>query len=278
VAVKVAIDARGAGEPLVLLHGLGASRLVWRRAAPRLAARGRLVLCPDLPGLGGSAPAGPGFSLDEVAAVLADALAARVRAGAGGSFDLLGTSLGGAVALCLAVAHPELVRRLVLAAPAGFTPWRWPVAAGLAGVMSDRAVSVRRVVGGRLAGSATARRALLFGAVAEPGRLSAGDARMVFEASRGSERIGAALSTVLRADLRPRLERLEAPLGLIWGERDRVVPISTLEWIRELRPDAEVETIPGAAHIPQLERPVEFVAAVQRVLDRLAEPREGRSG
>lgn len=265
MAVKCVVDTRGAGEPLVLLHGLGASRLVWRRAAPRLA-RHRLVIAPDLPGLGESAPAGAGFELDAVAEVLAEVLAER----AGGPFDLLGTSLGGAVALALAVAHPDLVRRLVLAAPAGFTPWRLPLAAAGVGPLSERAIGVRRIVGSRVAGSPTARRALLWGTVAEPAQLSAGDARMVFESSRASERIAAALTTVLRADLRPLLERLEPPLGLIWGERDRVVPMSTLESIRALRPDAVVETIPRAAHIPQLERPVEFVAAVQRVLERLS--------
>jgi len=131
-------------------------------------------------------------------------------------------------------------------------------------------MAVRRVVGGRVAGSATVRRSLLWGTVAEPARLPADDARLVFEASRGSDRIGAALGAVLRADLRPVLQRLEVPLGLIWGERDRVVPISTLSLIRDLRPDAVVETIPRAAHIPQLERPAEYVAAVQRVLERLS--------
>jgi pimeloyl-ACP methyl ester carboxylesterase len=268
VPVKVTIDVRGAGDPLALLHGLGASRSVWRRAAPRLA-RERLVIAPDLPGLGGSAPAGPGFDLGGVADVLAGELAER----AGGAFDLLGTSLGGAVAVRLADAHPDLVRRLVLAAPAGFTPWPWPLAAvGAPGVgaLSDRVLAVRRIVGTRAPGSATVRRALRWGAIAEPARLSAGDARAVFEASRGSERIGAAVTAALRADLRPVLRRLEVPLGLIWGERDRVVPISTLESVRALRPDAVVETIPDAAHIPQLERPVEFAAAVQRVLERLA--------
>jgi pimeloyl-ACP methyl ester carboxylesterase len=263
VPVQVGIDVRGAGEPIVLLHGLGASRQVWRRAAPRLA-RQRLVLAPDLPGLGGSAPAGRGFDLGGVADVLAGLLAER----AGGSFDLLGTSLGGAVAVHLADAHPELVRRLVLAAPAGFTPW--PLVPGGAGVVSDQVIAVRRIVGARAAGSATVRRALLWGTVAAPERLSAADARMVFEASRGSERIGAALTAVLRADLRPLVRGLDVPLGLIWGERDRVVPVSTLEALRALRPDAVVETIPDAAHIPQLERPAEFVAAVQRVLERLS--------
>ncbi len=263
--VKVTIDVRGAGEPLVLLHGLGASRSIWRRAAPRLS-RERLVLTPDLPGLGGSAPAGPGFDLGEVAEALAGPLAER----AGGSFDLLGTSLGGAVAVRLADAHPDLVRRLVLAAPAGFTPWPSPLAALGVGMVSDRVMAARRIVGTRAPGSAMVRRAFLWGAVAQPARLSAGDARAVFEASRGSERIGAALTAVLRADLRPLLRSLEVPLGLIWGERDRVVPVSTLESLRALRPDAVVETIPDAAHIPQLERPVEFVAAVQRVLEQLS--------
>ena len=49
----------------------------------------------------------------------------------------------------------------------------------------------------------------------------------------------------------------------------RVVPISTLETIRAVRRDLPVETIPGAAHIPQLECPEEFVAAVRRMLERL---------
>lgn len=266
MAVKVEIDARGAGEPIVLLHGLGASRLVWRRAAPRLA-REQLVLAPDLPGLGSApAPVGPGFDLGAVAESLAGVLAER----AGGPFDLLGTSLGGAVAVQLAVAHPELIHRLVLAAPAGFTPWRSPLAALAVGAASERAIALRRVIGVRTAGSATVRRTLLWGTVADPGHLSASDARLVFEASRGAQRLGAALTAVLRADLRPLLERVDVPLGLIWGERDRVVPISTLETLRALRPDAVVETIPDAAHIPQLERPAEFVAAVRRVLERLS--------
>jgi pimeloyl-ACP methyl ester carboxylesterase len=48
-----------------------------------------------------------------------------------------------------------------------------------------------------------------------------------------------------------------------------VVPISTLDTIRAVRRDVAVETLPGAAHIPQLECPEEFVAAVRRVLERL---------
>jgi pimeloyl-ACP methyl ester carboxylesterase len=49
------------------------------------------------------------------------------------------------------------------------------------------------------------------------------------------------------------------------------VPISTLRAIRLVRPDAIVETIPDAAHVPQAERPREFVVALHHVLDQLAD-------
>jgi pimeloyl-ACP methyl ester carboxylesterase len=259
----IAIDETGAGEPLVLLHGVGANRAVWRRVTPALA-EDRLVLAPDLPGFGESSPAGEGFELETAAAALAGPLAER----AGGPFDLLGNSLGGAVALQLALERPDLVRRLILAAPAGFSPRSWPVSAA-AGVLADPAIAVRRIVGARIAGSASARRALLWGAIAEPQRLSSEDARTMLRASRDSKRVGAAVATVLRADLRSRLARVEAPVGVIWGWRDGVIPISTLRQIRAARPDVVVVTIPRAAHVPQVEHPAEFVAAVRRLLARL---------
>jgi pimeloyl-ACP methyl ester carboxylesterase len=89
----------------------------------------------------------------------------------------------------------------------------------------------------------------------------------MLRSSRGSTRIGEAVSAVLRADLRSTLVQVNVPVGLIWGERDRVVPISTLDSIRGLRPDAAVATITKAAHVPQLERPEQFLAALERVLE-----------
>jgi pimeloyl-ACP methyl ester carboxylesterase len=259
----ISMDESGHGPPLVLLHGVGASRAVWRHVTPALA-EDRHVIAPDLPGFGESSPAADGFDLKGAAAALADPLAARARE----PFDLLGNSLGGAVALKLAVLYPDLVRRLILSAPAGFAPESARVAAA-AGALSDPVVRVRRLVGAPVARSSAARRALLWGAIAEPHRLSADDARMMLRSSRGSTRIGAAVASVLRADLRPELNRLGAPLGVIWGWRDRIIPISTLRYIRVARPDLIVVTIPRAAHVPQVERPAEFVAAVRRLLDRL---------
>lgn len=259
----IAFDETGRGEPLVLLHGLGANRTVWARVTPSLATD-RLVLAADLPGFGNSPPAARGFKLTEVADALAETVAER----AGGPFDLVGNSLGGAVALQLASRRPELVRSLILAAPAGFAPAPSLVAEA-AGRLLPTAMTLRRRLGIPLAGIPAVRQVLLFGAVADPAELNANDALLMLRGSRGSTRIGAALSAVLRADLRSMLSDVDLPLGLLWGSRDRVVPLATLDWLRAARPDAHVQVLAGAAHVPQLERPDEFVAALRRLLRRL---------
>lgn len=259
----IAIDTEGRGEPLVLLHGVGATRRIWRSVIVRVSDE-HTVLAPDIPGFGDSPPVGEGFELEESARALAAALSELVA----GPFDLVGNSLGGAVAVILARQSPELVRRLVLAAPAGFSLWPSAVAVGAAR-LSEPAIAVRRVLGGALADSGLARRVLLWGTVAEPERLSAHDARAMFEASRGSVRIGAAVAAAMERDLRPELSELDIPLGLIWGKRDGVIPIATLRTITSVRPDAIAETIPDAAHVPHFERPAAFVGALLRVLARL---------
>jgi pimeloyl-ACP methyl ester carboxylesterase len=254
----LAIDVEGDGPPLVLLHGVGTSRVVWRRALPLLAAR-RLVAAPDLPGFGSSPPAGRGFALDEVADELADELDRFAP------FDLLGNSLGGAVALVLAARHPERVRRLVLAAPAGLSPHRRPIPA-LAGRTGSALIAARRVAGAPLAGSAAARRLLLLGVVADPARLAADDARRMLRGSAGSRRIADGIAAVAGADLRPLLSRLAMPVAFLWGARDRVIPL------RALVTDAPVEVVAGAGHVPQVERPREFAAAVERLLAAITVP------
>lgn len=257
------IDAAGNGAPLVLLHGVGANRSIWRDAARELSAE-RLVLAPDMPGFGESPPAGDRFSLDATADALADAIASRTDE----PFDLVGNSLGGAVAVVLACRRPELLSRLVLVAPAGFSPRPWLVAEA-AGRVSGPMTSLRRKVGTPLAGSGVARRALLWGSVAAPQRMPARDARTMLQGSRGSSEVGAAIEAVLRCDLSDDLRRSRVPLGLIWGERDRVVPIKGMHKILAARPDAIAETIADAAHVPQIERPTEFVAALRGLLARL---------
>ena len=253
-------DERGAGEPLVLLHGVATSRLIWRRVIEPLA-QGRRVIAVDVPGFGQSEPAGPGFELAEVADRLVEGIGLE-------RFDLVGHSLGGAVAVTAAARHPDAVRRLVLVAPAGLAPRATRVAAAL-GAAAERAVYARHALGYQLAGRVRGRRAMFGTTVADAGRLHPADALLLLDASGGARRVSAGVRSALESDLRDDLAAAPMPVGLIWGTADRVMPYAGLEALRRLRPDALVETLPATGHIPQVERPAAFVAALERILVEL---------
>ena len=101
-------EEHGAGEPLVLLHGGLASTETFAAVAPAFAADRRVVLV-DLQGHGRTADVDRPFSVES----MADDVAGLIKH-LGGSADVLGYSLGGEVALRLAIQHPEKIRNLVL--------------------------------------------------------------------------------------------------------------------------------------------------------------------
>ena len=105
----------GDGELLLLVHGLGGSAANWLALAPLLLP-GRRLIVPDLPGHGGSDPLPAAASLT----AYADSLAALLD----GPAAVVGHSLGGAIALRLAIRRPELVSALVLAGAAGISSGR----------------------------------------------------------------------------------------------------------------------------------------------------------
>ena len=117
--VRVLETGPAHGEPVVLVHGWGACVYTFRHAMPVLARVGRRVLAFDLRGHGLSdKPVGQGhYTLEAIRDDLRDVMdAAGVERA-----DLLGHSLGGGVVLHFALAHPERIRRLVVAAPVGLT-------------------------------------------------------------------------------------------------------------------------------------------------------------
>lgn len=100
---------RGRGPAVVLIHGLGSSGADWAFQAPALEAHHRLIV-PDLPGCGHSEPPRDGYAI----AVLARAVWALLDALGAQQVSLVGFSLGGAVALEMALSRPDAVSRLVL--------------------------------------------------------------------------------------------------------------------------------------------------------------------
>ncbi|PZF76672.1 alpha/beta hydrolase [Aestuariivirga litoralis] len=105
----------GEGPDLVLIHGFGSDRLSWAGTSPALMEVAR-VHSLDLPGHGDSLAADAG---DGSAAALAGAVTAALDAQGMGPVHLLGHSLGGSIAMLMALGQPERVRSLTLLAPAG---------------------------------------------------------------------------------------------------------------------------------------------------------------
>ena len=255
----------GDGDPLVLLHGAGTSGAIWRRATPLLARGDRRVVAPDLPGYGGSPAAGRGFALDAVA----DALAAGLdEEGVPAPYDLVGHSMGGGIAIVLAASRPELVRRLVLVAPAGLAALPAAVAALLGAVAAPFAIARRRVAT-PLTASALVRRLALAGVAYDGARVPPEHARAALASSAGATRIGPGLASAAAADLRGELARLRGPIGLVWGEHDQIIPRRRIEVIHSVRTDVVLRIVPDTAHAPMLERPEAFCAALEDVLAAL---------
>jgi pimeloyl-ACP methyl ester carboxylesterase len=99
--------------------------------------------------------------------------------------------------------------------------------------------------------------------------MSPAAARFMLEASASARRLGDAVRAAAAADLHGVVAAIEMPLGVLWGERDRVVGAAAIDRIRAARPDVPVEVIPAAGHVPQLERPRAFRAALARVEKRM---------
>jgi pimeloyl-ACP methyl ester carboxylesterase len=123
--------AWGDGEPLLLLHGGGGSWTHWLRNVEALAATGRRVLVPDLPGCGDSArPPNHGQDADAIVAPLAEGLRAMTG---GAACDVVAFSFGSLVAVLFTAAQPALVKRLIVMGAPGLglrnrrlplVPWR----------------------------------------------------------------------------------------------------------------------------------------------------------
>ena len=236
----------GDGPPLLLIHGYGGAAWNFSELAPLLP--GRRLLIPDLPGHAGSGP----LPASPTMAAYADAVAACLPEE---PVDVFGHSLGGAVALRLAERRPDRVRRIVLAAAAGITSATRlsELTITLIGLIQPARIAGRRV--DRIARSPRLRR-LVFGGfeVSNPALLTE---RSVHGLLRGpamhTDALGAgrALSA---DDPRRDLDRVRCPVLVLWGGRDRQVPLEDgFEYARRLR--APVRVIADCGHLLISERP-----------------------
>jgi pimeloyl-ACP methyl ester carboxylesterase len=259
----------GDGGPLLLVHGMGVCVETWAWNVGALSARHR-VLALDLPGCGKSSRPDRAevFSLrygGEFLRQFAEALGVP-------TLDVAGSSLGGALALQLSLAHPEMVRRLILVDSGGLgKEVHWLVRAIRAPWM-DRILAhpprfLVRETARQVLHSYDAAADELVGRINEhlhaPGTIAS--ARKMAEA--GVDRSGQ-IAPCTAAEL----ARVAAPTLVIWGEDDQVIPARHAENAVRAIPDCRAVVLAGAGHAPQIDRAELFNALVLEFLatDRLA--------
>ena len=259
LARSVEYHVGGEGDVVLLVHGLGGSAENWVEVVPELVRRHR-VIAIDLPGHAGSAALARGATMDDFAA----ATAAVLEAEGVGSAVVAGHSLGGLVALRLARTRPDLVRGLLLVAPAGIATTSRVVEAL---VVAAAAIRPGRVVARfrhRWADRVWYRRAVFrpwF--VSDPVALTPRATHGLLSAQARHTDTKVAGRAMIADDPRQDLPDIGCPVVVLWGARDAQLPLGdAFEYARRLR--AELRLVADCGHLVIVERP-------HAVIDALAE-------
>jgi len=256
----------GSGPVLLLIHGIAGSMENWQEVIEPLA-QTHTVVAPNLPGHGGSGPGAGDYSLGALAAGLRDLLVALGHERA----TLVGHSLGGGVAMQFAYQFPEMTERLVLVASGGLGREVSPIlrAAALPGaeLFIGATAALGRAVGSKVG------RALAAGGLqptTDVAEVARGYASLVDRDRR------AAFLATLRGVVDAGGQRVNAddrlylaqgiPVLIIWGERDRIIPVRHAETAHEAIPGSCLEVFENVGHLPQLEAPARFITVLERFI------------
>jgi pimeloyl-ACP methyl ester carboxylesterase len=254
--VRIAYEARGHGEPLLLVHGLGYDRRGWG-PLPDLLAEEFRVLLVDNRGVGESDfPPGP-YTVAEMAS---DAVAVLDAEGLE-RVHVLGVSLGGYIAQEIALSHRGRLDRLVLCSTSCAGPNQHPMPA--AGVEAfGRFPAMEREAGLRL----MVENSLGARAVCERPELVDEVYAYRLECAPPLEAWRAQLDAALAFDSFERLPEIAAPTLVLHGTADTVIDARNGELLAERIPDARLHLVPDRGHLLVREE-AELVARV--VLDFL---------
>lgn len=251
------VDGPDDGIAVLMVHSILTSRAMWETQARLLARQGFRVICLDIRGHGTSAATPAPYSMDDLAvdtvAVLDELQINRVH--------YVGLSLGGMIGVGLGIHHADRILSLCLCdmradtPPAASTPW-------------DERMSIARAAGtcAPLADSTLERwfgRPFLDanpGVAARLGGIIGGTS---------VEGFAGCAQAIQRMDYLPQVGRIKVPTTLIVGERDSVLP-EAMRVLKEQIPGAEFVEIEGAGHLPNIEHPAAFDAALLRHFMRVA--------
>ncbi|MDP9188261.1 MAG: alpha/beta fold hydrolase [Actinomycetota bacterium] len=247
MALDLSHTRLGSGEPLLLVHGLGGSKVMWEPLYELLAPR-RELIAVDMPGFGRSPPMPEGVepSAANIAAAILD-FSDTLELGS--LPHVCGNSLGGWVAI--EAARQRRARSVVGLCTAGF--WSRPV--GPRRSQARTAARLLAPLAGLLLGSERVKSGILAAQVRHPERVSreqALDMVRSYATATGYDRANA----LMRGNVIGDVSALGVPLTLAWGERDNLVRRTPLPGVS---PSVRQVVLPDSGHVPTWDAP-ELVA------------------
>ncbi|MEW1671633.1 alpha/beta fold hydrolase [Streptomyces noursei] len=259
--ITVEYEDEGSGEPLVLLHGHPFDRSMWRPQTAHFSRAGMRVIAPDLRGYGGSSVVPGKTPLEtfagDVAALLDHLGIERCVLG--------GLSMGGQIVMECYRQFPERIRALLLADTFA--------AADTAEGRAVRLRTAERLLAEGMDGYAHE----VLSKMIAPANVTAlpAVAAHVLGMMRGASPEGATAALRGRAerpDYTGLLPRVTVPTLVVVGAADEFTPVADARVIHDAVPEARLTVIEGAGHMPNLERPEEFNAALAEFLSALPTP------
>jgi 3-oxoadipate enol-lactonase len=237
----------GSGPALFLFHSLLSDRASFDAIVPSLSQSFRVIV-PELPGFGGSSAVTGGL------VAVADRMAEVVKeSGGGGDTIVLGNGYGGFVALQMAIRHPGIAKRLILAdcgaafSESGREAFRNMAAVSKAkGLQAIADIAMRRLFAPEFQAQHTDLMR---------------DRRDAFLRT-DPQVLQAACAALAELDLRPQLEQVRIPVLVLVGEHDEATPPPMSRELAAGLPNARLKIIPGCAHVPQLQSPQLFLMAI----------------
>jgi pimeloyl-ACP methyl ester carboxylesterase len=268
----------GEGPIVLMVHGLSGCWQNWLENIPHFAKDHR-VIAMDLPGFGESEMPAKDITISRYADTI-DALLSALDITE--TVRLVGNSMGGFIGAELAIRYPQRIERLVLVAAAGLSVEyiRTKRQKGL----RHRAENIAFFEIGWLASRSptiTRRRRLrewlLLLVAAHPARLSP---ELTLELVKGSGKDGFAdaLEALCRYPIRSRLREIECPTLIVWGDKDRLVPLKDASVFEELIDDARKVVYADTGHLTMLERPARFNGDVHAFLQEPPGEEQPESG
>ena len=251
---------KGAGEPLLLVHGLGSHYKVWQPVIDRLAAE-REVIGIDLPGFGDSPPLPDGATPSPEQ--LTSAVASFLDDIGWDRPHIAGNSLGGWVALELA--KRGRARSVAAIGPAGFGNRRERGFSVTSLRMTHRVAQLVYGAAPRLLATPTGRKLMLSQTFGRPELMPPDAAVATVRNFADSPGVPAALEALRQGHFSGG-DQIDVPVTMIWGERERLLPRPDRQAARSVRavPGARLVWLRGCGHAPTWDDPP---AVAQAILD-----------